>query len=180
VRDFLRLLIKLFALYFLILTLFSIPTYITLLFHTSIGDDYSSLTFDIVGLTFLLAAIFGLFFYLCFNPDKIIDLLKLDRGFASTNIEFGKMQSQTVLKLGISIIGLLLFCRNISILMTHGYRIFKRAVTVSEDYMGGGDDEILSAAIAFINMLVAFVLITNMDGLSKFLIPSKEDNPQPE
>jgi hypothetical protein len=177
IRDFLRLLIKLVGLYLLISTLFQMPSYVTFIFRSAVSNY--QLAFDLVGQVFILAAVAALFFFLCFNPDKIIDLFKLDRGFESTNIQVDKLTSQSVLKLGISIIGVFLFCTNISVFLTHGYRIFKSAVTVSEDYMGGGDEEILSAAVAFMNMLVAFILITNMDGLSKFLIQSKDD-PQPE
>jgi hypothetical protein len=173
IRDFLRLLLKLFGLYLLISTVFSIPAYIVYMVQT--GTDLVPILFNIAGEVFVIAALACIFFYLVFNPDKIIDRLKLDRGFEATHIHFEKLSSGLVLKIGISIVGLLLFVRNISDLLTYGYRIFKKSVTASEDYFGGGAEEQVSAVIALLNIIVAFILITNMNGLTKFLLQTKEE-----
>jgi hypothetical protein len=171
IRDFLKLLLKLFGLYLLISTVFSMPAYIV--YMVQAGPDLVPILFNIAGEVFVIAALGCIFFYLVFNPDKIIDRLRLDRGFDTTHIHFEKLSSDLILKIGI-----LLFVRNVSELLTYGYRIFKKSVTASEDYFGGGGEEQVSAVIALLNIVVAFVLITNMNGLTKFLLQKAEESPQ--
>ena len=88
-RDFFIVIIKLFGLYALVTSAFTIlPSTTTLL--TSV--DFTS----IVILCLILVVLVGLFVFLVFKSDKIVDLLKLDKGFDEDRIDFGNIRYVTL------------------------------------------------------------------------------------
>ncbi len=100
-KDLFRLIIKILGLYFLITTAFGIfPTILTFIQSWKFFLETSSVLGNIV--IILLLSIF-----LIYEPDKIIDWLKLDKNFDNNKIELEKLGAEDILKIAI-ITGILL------------------------------------------------------------------------
>ncbi len=93
-RDFFILIIKLFGLFSVVTSLFtSLPSH----FSFALMDiDAFSLIW--IGLTAIVVV--GLFILLIFKSDKVVDLLRLDKGFEDDSIAFGNLSSIEIVKIG--------------------------------------------------------------------------------
>src|SRR6187402_507201 len=106
-RDFLILMIKLFGLYSAVTTIFSaLPNNIA--FSLRYMDAFVMMWLIIATLIAV-----GLFWVLTFKADKLVDLLKLDKGFADDRIELGNIKAVDIIKTGVFIIGGLLILKSI-------------------------------------------------------------------
>src|SRR5690625_7724332 len=106
-RVFFILIIKIFGLYSIITSLFSVlPNNISFVIQN----------IEIIGIIWLLATaliIIGLFYLLLTKADKISKLLKLENGFDEDRIDFNGLKSLDIIKFVVLIIGGLLFVENI-------------------------------------------------------------------
>lgn len=122
-RDFFILVIKLFGLFSLVTSLFSVlPNNIS----------FALMYMDAFSLAWIAVAVFvviGLFVLLVLRPDKVVSLLRLDKGFDDDRIEVGNLKSSDILKLGIFIIGGLLILDNIPAFLSHTLFAFKGDVS---------------------------------------------------
>src|SRR5690606_14931598 len=121
--DFFILVIKLFGLFSLVTSLFSVlPNNIS----------FALMYMDAFSLAWIAVAVFvviGLFVLLVLRPDKVVSLLRLDKGFDDDRIEVGNLKSSDILKLGIFIIGGLLILDNIPAFLSHTLFAFKGDVS---------------------------------------------------
>ncbi len=172
-RDFFRIVIKLFGLYSSTLAIFSLlPTHI----------GYAINQFD---LTSVILAIASLFFIvlllvaLIFGADKIIDILKLDKGFDEEQINLGNLKEISILKLAIIVISGLLIIDNFPLFLNHCYLAFKDQVS-NEGLTGMLDSFIYEKvdyfqfAVSAISILIGYLMITNYTNVAKWL--SKTDD----
>src|SRR5258708_11120243 len=98
-KDFFVLLIKIFGLFSAVTSLFSVlPNNIMFALNSV---DLISIIWVIVA----IAVILGLFIILIFKANKIVELLKLDRGFEEERIDLGDLSSNDIIKIETFVIG---------------------------------------------------------------------------
>ena len=106
---------------------------------------------------------------LLFEADKIVDLLRLTKGFTDDRIELGDIKSKHVLKTGTFIIGGLMIVSNIPELLGQVFMIF-----MSDDKRLNFDlKEKYSLTVLGLNILTGYLLITNLDFISRLLEEKK-------
>src|SRR5690606_23227569 len=160
------LVIKLFGLFSLVTSLFSVlPNNIS----------FALMYMDAFSLAWIAVAVFvviGLFVLLVLRPDKVVSLLRLDKGFDDDRIEVGNLKSSDILKLGIFIIGGLLILDNIPAFLSHTLFAFKGDVS-GKVY---DTEDKFRWALNAINLLLGYLLVTNYSSVSKLLKRDKEKN----
>ena len=158
-RDFLILMIKLFGLYTAVTTLFSVLP----------GNIIYSLRYiDALVITWIIASLgvtIGLCWILTFRADRLVDLLKLDKGFADERIEFGNLRSEDIIKTGVFIMGGLLFIRTLPGLLSNVFWAFKGEVAGVEF----AERDKVNLGVNALNVLVGYLLFTNYDVVAKKL-----------
>lgn len=119
-RDFFRLMIKLFGLYQFLLVVFTfLPTNLQLLFN----NFFSISSFvSIALLTFFTLGVYYLFIK---NPDVIINFFKLDKGFDQYKITVANLSSDTILQIGVVLIGGFLIVDNVGFFISSFITYFK-------------------------------------------------------
>jgi len=112
-RDFFILIIKLFGLMTIVTSLFSVlPSNISLILM-----DIDA--FSLIWIAATVIILIGLFVLLVFKADKVVGLLKLDKGFDEEKIELGSLNSTDIIKIGTFIIGGLLIIDSIPAFLSH-------------------------------------------------------------
>ena len=115
--------------------------------------------------TVLLAILIGLFVILIFKSDQVINLLRLDKGFDDDRIEFGNMNSRSLLKLAMIIIGGLLILDNIPEFLWHTLFAFQAEIDrKTHDSMYK-----FQWAVSGVNLMLGLLLLTNYNALSMFI-----------
>lgn len=158
-RDFFILIIKLFGLFSLITSLFSIlPSSIS----------FALWEFDIftaIGVIILSVLIVVLFVLLITKADKVVTILKLSEKFDDDKIEIGNLNPINIVKLAIITIGGLLIINNIPEVLIHTLFAFK------DDHSGMTYDTIdkFNWAVSGIKLILGFLLMTNYNSISTFL-----------
>lgn len=155
-RDFFMLIIKLFGLFAIINTLFDFILMIFSFPESLLKVWYFAITGMIIGLYLLLV----------FASDKIIQLLKLDKGFDEERIEMGNYSAVDVVKIGSFIIGGLLIIKNITQFLIET----KNALFADTIESGTIDFSNKSWIISGLNILVGFFLITKYNYMVKIFI----------
>ncbi len=154
--DFFRLIIKIFGMYSLVLTLFTVvPNNINFLIFQ----------FDVSMIVMLLAVTcisFGLFFVLLFRTDSIINFLKLDKGFDENRIDLGSLTNQSILKLAVLIIGGFLIINYLPGFLYDAVSYFKNKTS-------GDSFDFYSITVSFINVLVGYLIVVNYQSITNFL-----------
>lgn len=160
-RDFFRILIKIFGLYSLVLSIFTvIPQNISNVLYQ----------FDVMILLIILASTLisvGLFLILLFKTDFIIDKLKLDNGFDDSQIILGNLTDESILKLTILIIGGFLIIDYTPSLLFDLVNAFKNKATFSS--IEGSSIDYFQIFVSLINIVIGYLFITNYKSISKFL-----------
>lgn len=158
-KDFFILAIKLFGLMSIVTSFFS-----GILNNIS----YALFKVDTLAIIWIAAAIvisIGLFVLLVFKADKIVSLLKLEKGFDDEKIELGNLNASEILKVGTFIIGGLLFIHNIPIFLSHILFAYKSSV------MGKAYDseDNFYWAVSVINIILGYLLMTNYSFVTRLL-----------
>lgn len=119
-RDFFRLIIKLFGLYQFLLVVFTfLPTNLQLLFN-----NFFSIS-SFVSIALLTFFILGVYYLFIKNPDVIINFFKLDRGFDQYKITVANLSSDTILQIGVVLIGGFLIVDNVGFFISSFITYFK-------------------------------------------------------
>lgn len=167
-RDFFRIIIKLFGLYSLILTVFSyIPTNIS----------YVTIAFEPLTILWIFGAtvfVVLTYIFLILKTDKIIDLLKIDKGFDDERIELGNFNNESIFKFALLFIGGLLIVDYVPNFLQYTYLAFKsevspRGLNFLEDMAYGQPLDYFNWVIAGINIILGIILVTNYDSIAKWL-----------
>jgi len=164
-REFFILLIKVFGLYSAVATLFSgLPS--NVLF--GINAEIEIVTYVwLVAVTFLVA---GLFWILIFKADKLVDLLKLEKGFSDERIELGNIKSQDIIKIGVFIIGGLLIIKSVPLLLNQLFGSFKGEI-IGQEFSARDK---FNLGVSVLNLLLGYLLFTNYDTIARRLNKKKE------
>ncbi len=167
-RDFFRVIIKLFGLYSLILTIF-----------TFIPANLSFVTYElnffvvllILGITFFIAMIY---IFLIRKTDKIIDILKLDKGFDDDRIEIENFNTLNIIKLAVLLVGGFLIIDYFPEFLNHCFFAFKKSVSRNgllsdiEDVQFSRIDY-FNWSISVMNLVLGYLLLTNYDRITSWL-----------
>jgi hypothetical protein len=163
-RDLFRFLLKLFGLYSLITSTFSLFSVIPLL-------DLDEISAYAGGL-FLILAMVGIFLILVFKPDLIVNALKLDSGFDNDTIVFNDVDGKTILKIGIVLIAGFFFIKNLSHGLTAVYFFIRNKIAsrpiddfMRDLYPSSGTE----ITLIFLNLLLSWLLITNVHRIANYL-----------
>lgn len=172
-KDFLRLIIKLFGLYSLVLSLF---TFIPQTAGQLISDYVNWI--DIVGYIFIGITMICLFLWLTFKPDFLINSLKLDKGFDQDKIPLDKLDSAAILKIGCVAIGGIFFLDNLAEFISGCFYMFKESIQTSIQELldtNIGRSSRVNLIINVINLIIGYLLVTSHASIIRFLL--KEGNP---
>src|SRR5690606_14048048 len=120
-RDFFRIIIKIFGLYSLILTVFNV-------LPTSIGYITDFVPTTLLWIFGSMVLIILMFSFLIFKTDKIINLLKLDKGFDDERIELGNFNNKKILQFALILIGGFLFLGHLPDFLQYCFLAFKKQV----------------------------------------------------
>lgn len=170
-RDFFILIIKIFGLYSIITSLFSVlPSNISFVIQN----------IEIVGIIWLIATaliVIGLFYLLISKADKISEFLKLENGFEEDRIDFGGLKSLDIIKFVILIIGGFLFIENIPTFLSHTLFAFKSSIPqgFEQAYENRGilkynrlEDYVYWISSGF-NLIIGYLLVVNFKKISNYL-----------
>ena len=159
-RDFFRLIIKIFGLYSGIVAVFTvIPNNISnilMQFDTTVA-------LFIIGTTLVIILFFLI---LIFKADLIIDILKLDKGFDDDTIQFENLNSESVVKIAIFLIGGFLIIDYLPSFLQYTYQAFKSKVQNSE-YLNTPVNS-FHWIVSGINLLLGYLLITNYKVIANY------------
>ncbi|MCR9154806.1 MAG: hypothetical protein NXI09_11900 [Bacteroidetes bacterium] len=163
-RDFFILLLKIFGLYSLIASLFSaLPGQLSFLIQSL--DPIS-----LIIMTVSIVIVLGLFALLIFKADKVVNLLKLDRGFDEERIELGKIDSDQIIKIGTFVIGGFLLLDHLPTFLSQTIFAFK-ASQIGLDH--NDQDKTIWLANG-VNIIIGYLLLTNYDFVAKGLKTKKK------
>lgn len=172
-RDFFRIILKLFGLYSLILALSYIPS------------NIGYVTFQVEPIVLLwitgaIAFVILAYVFLILKTDRIIDLLKIDKGFDDERIELGNFNSESILKLALIILGGFLIIDYLPNFLQYTYLTFKMKVNATglnqlEQFNFGTSKDYLDWGISIMNLVIGYVLLTNYARIAKW-ITRKEKN----
>lgn len=158
-KDFFTLLIKVFGLFSLVTSLFSVlPSNIS--FAITNIDAIS-----IIWIVVTISVVTGLFVLLIFESDKVVNILKLDKGFDSERIEFGNLGANDIIKIGTFIMGGILILENIPPFLSHTLFAFKGSV-VGFEY---NDVDKFNWVVSGLNLVIGYLLMTNYEFVAKRL-----------
>ncbi len=119
-RDFFRLMIKLFGLYQFLLLIFTfLPSNLQLIFN-----DFFSMS-SIISIVLITLFIIAVYYVFVKNPDLIINFFKLDRGFDKNEIRVNNLNSDTILQIGMVLIGGFLIVDNFGYFISSFITYFK-------------------------------------------------------
>ncbi len=168
-RDFFRIIIRLFALYLLLLTIFNfIPTNVSYL-------SYELAIWPVLIILGSAVLIILLFVFLLRKSDNVIDVLKLDKGFDDERIEFGNLGSLEIVKIALIFIGGFMFLDHLPEFLHYCYLGFKKEISAT----GLGPFEAQGLAefwdyfrwfVSGVNLLVSYLILSNLGRLARFLI----------
>jgi len=162
-KDLFRLIIKIFGLYLLVRLIFTIPG--NLLFTYNKFDLASFISLSL----FLLISI-GLFILIIYNPDFIIKILKLNKGFDEQWIEITNFNNANIIKLAIVIIGGIMLIQNIPAFLTNLFFAFKSSISNNNSPIKFGSlNDYIRLGTTFLNIIIGFILVTNYKNIGRLL-----------
>lgn len=161
-RDFFRLIIKIFGLYSLVLSLFSfIPQNFSNFYFMK--DDFWYF-FIIISSILLLIALFVILLY---KTDFIIDKLKLTKSFDDDHIIIGNLNTESLYKFSIILIGGFMITSSFPNLLMDLINEFK--LRISNHQISNHKSDNFLIGVKFLNLLIGYLLVTNCKSISKFL-----------
>lgn len=163
--------VKLFGLYLFITTLFNIiPS--NMQYWISEEDWYFKLL-PLATTAFVISLLILFLFY----AHKVVTFLKLDKGFEDDDIQFGNLDAEKILHLGLIIIGGLIFIDNLPFVLTNGYLAFKDSVQTTFDATGTPFGTQLDYAYlwsSLLSVLSGYLILTNYKWITTWLLSRNE------
>lgn len=166
IRDFFKIVIKLFGLYQLIYSVFTFYPYY--LGYMISEFDWSIFLYSFGAL--LLSVAF--FLFLVFKSDYVIDLLKLDRGFDEKSIVFQSISNNSLIKFSCILLGGWLILAYASEFISHSFFAFRNTIQKDSfykiDLLHSKKPDYFEWSIATLNLLIGYLLITNYKTVSNW------------
>lgn len=172
--DFFRLIIKVFGLYSLIVFAFSsIPKNISFVFAYA---DFAGIAWLIL----TLAVVIFLFAFLIYKSDSLIFWLKLDKGFDEERIELHNFNDLNILKLAVIIIGGITFLNSLPAFLSWTLMAFKASngndMINGNRIVFGSLRDYINWGTSFLNLIIGYLLVTNVNAISRFLSRKNKEN----
>ncbi len=166
-KDFFRLLIKTVAIYWSIVTIYSVITLIFSFYEGMRhgGEDFYYIT--ILPLTVVLVVGIILFLIIKYT-DGIIKLLRLDKGFDDEQIIIGNFNAQKWAQFAIIILGGLLFIENLSGFLTQSVALLKQQMSNHQQFEPNRFIEIRYYT-QIVSLVVGYLFISNNRAVARFL-----------
>ena len=165
-RDFFILLIKIFGLQALIVSLFSIlPTTIS---YTSFDGGLETASIVIISLGVIVLLYVLLFHY----SEKVVDWLKLDKGYEDDRIDLKNFSSTNIIRLACLLLGGYLVIHNIPTILNLLFFIIK----YDQEGLEFGVSNNLELGIGVLNLVIGYLLVTNHIFISKILEGKKTES----
>lgn len=159
-RDFFTVLIKVFGLYSIIVSLFSIlPTSISY-----ISLDYLDLT-TIILFIFSIGVGVLLFVLLIFKAPYVTEKLNLEKGFDDEKIEIGNISPENIIRLSCLLLGGYLIIHGIPIVLN----LLFFALKFDQEGVDFGFGNNFDLGVGILNMLIGYLLINNHSWIAKRL-----------
>ena len=155
-KDFLILIIKLSGLYAGVTALFQIPGYMSYSFSYM---DIESVIWTVLGIGTTVLLLWALIF----NANVIVDVLDLDRGITDDRVEFGNLTADSIMKIGIFLIGGMMMASGIPGLLSDLFWAFKSTVP-GEEFTREDKHHL---GISIISVLGGFLLAANYNVVAK-------------
>ncbi|HYG20788.1 MAG TPA: hypothetical protein VD816_17745 [Ohtaekwangia sp.] len=163
-RDFFRIILKIFGLYFFIHTIFTaLPNNLIFSINYLSGNDASVYLLLWILLSVIVTG--GLFILLIFQADKIIALLKLDTGYDQADIRVENFNDENIIKLGSVLIGGLLITDNVPVFLSHLHTYILEQN--EEMYMGTNNN--FGWITSVVNIFMGYLLLSNYQWIGKIL-----------
>ncbi len=164
-RDFFRTIIKLFGLYWLINTVFSMSQIYNL--SLGISQNNSSEIFYFIAVLIFIVFVFIL---LIFGADKIIEWLKLDKGYDNEQIDTKNIDAEKIMMLGMIIIGGLLIIDYIPELINQIFMALKKNVSFESEIMNYHGFSTFYLITSLIKCVIGYLLLTNYASIGNYLV----------
>lgn len=165
-KDLFRVVIKIFALNFIVQTLFTTLPQSYIYFMGKV---------DFIGIVLLLvtiAIVLLILYLLVVKTDWVINLLKLDKGYDSDQIAFARISNLTVLKFGIILLAGIFIIRNFVPLLTNLGLLFRSFFTsdnaTTHTFLLPEVDYV-RLIINALNLLIGYLILTNVQRVSRWL-----------
>jgi len=126
----------------------------------------------------LMALVAGLFILLIQKSDKVVTLLRLDRGFDDERVDFGSLTSVQIVQLGLFLIGGSIIIHNIPPILTNLFLLFSIQVSNNHFFENLSRGSLLDLSIAGINVLVGYFLVTRFTTIAGWF--TKGNTPETE
>jgi len=176
-KDFFTIIVKLFGLYLFVTTLFNIiPS--SLQYWASESEWF----FRLIPLAAIFLAVSLVTLFL-FYAHIVTTFLKLDKGFEDEEINFGSLDAEKILHLGLIIVGGLMFLDNLPLLLTNGYLALKDSVQTTFDATGTPFGTQLDYAYLWssgLSVLSGYLILTNYRWLATWLLSRNELTGKPK
>ena len=163
-RDFFVLVFKLFAVYGLILSLFTfIPSVLN--YGVRFQDKSGVLLVASAGVLVLV-----LFILLIKQTGNIVTWLKLESGFDDERIDFQYLNAQDIIKIGTFILGGYLFIDTFPRFISNTLDAFNKDLQ-EQDYF---KENMFIWVTNLINLIIGYLMITNLNWIGKKLSTTKK------
>ena len=168
-KDFFRIIIKLFAIYYFMNVLFNIPL---ILYPLTTMTKFNLQEVLVTSSLFLLMFIW-LFIFIRYT-DLIILLLKLDKYFDDEHIVIGNFNTFKWAQFALILLGGFLIINNLSEVLFQIGKYLQRKMS-NQNIHDFNSYTTVKLIIRVLNLLIGYILIINNSSIARFLIQSKKD-----
>ncbi|WP_460219456.1 hypothetical protein [Psychroserpens sp. MEBiC05023] len=167
-RDFFRIIIKLFALYQLIITIFYwIPS-------NYIYTIYGFELLPVIGLLVMTVLAFLFYILIIKYTDNILNFIKIDRGFDDEKFAFSNLKTKQILILGIVLLGGYLFITHLIEFLQYTFLAFRDQVSRKGGYLDivfefGSTEDYFNWFYSTANLILGYILLTNCKRIATWL-----------
>ena len=119
-----------------------------------------------------IGLLIGLFILLTFGPHRIVNWLKLDQGFDDEKLDFGKMDTRQVIKIGTFIVGGLLLLEHFPSFLLQTIFAFKTSLIGQQIE----DQDNMIWLSNGLKILIGYLLLTNLDFVASRLGFGRDKN----
>jgi len=161
-KDLFTVLIKIFALQYLVhaLSVFT-SSFVGALSFSMNSDYYWNPIMIIIGFVLQVAVLLFVFA----RANRLVKLLKLSQGFEESRMEWKGLKASHILKLGIFVTGGLLFINTLPSFITKVLNLFQENLH-GNAFVPDHEWPHLSLAFVSIKLLISYLLITNFNWIA--------------
>ncbi|MDP2453326.1 hypothetical protein [Kaistella sp. SH11-4b] len=131
----------------------------------SFDVDFSQRIGTIFYLIFILLITIGILYFLIRNPEKVIDLFKLDKNFDNNSISINNFNAKNILHISLFITGGFLIIENSTTLISGLYLVFRKSL---DSNFPVEENPAMNLIVPALNLLLGGILITFRKNISDY------------